>query len=72
MKIFVKVKTGARHENIKQIDDTHFVVTVSARPERGRANKAVVQALAEHLKIAPWRIGIVTGHTSKEKIIEIV
>ena len=72
MKIFVKVKTGAKKESVKQIDDTHFAVAVSARPEKGKANDAVCRAIAEHFKIPLWRVGIVTGYTSKEKIIEII
>jgi len=71
MKIFVKVKTGAKLESVKQIDDTHFVVAVSARPEKGKANEAVCKALAEYLKIPFWKIGIRSGLTSKEKIIEV-
>jgi len=71
MRIFVRVKTGAKIESVKQIDDTHFAVAVSARPEKGKANEAVCRALAEHLKISLWRVGIRSGLTSKEKIIEI-
>ncbi|HEY4521902.1 MAG TPA: DUF167 domain-containing protein [Candidatus Paceibacterota bacterium] len=71
MRFFIKVKTGAKVESVKQIDETHFVVAVSARPEKGRANEAVCKALAEYLKIPLWRVGIRSGLTSKEKIIEI-
>lgn len=71
MKIFVKVKTGVKIENVKQLEDTRFIVAVSARPEKGKANEAVLCALSEHLKIPFWRFGIVSGFTSKEKIIEI-
>ena len=71
MKISVRVKTGAKVESVKQIDDTHFVVAVSARPEKGKANEAVCKALAEHLKIPLWRVGIRSGLTFKEKVVEI-
>lgn len=71
MKIFIKVKTGAKVESVKQVDSTHFVVAVSARPEKGKANEAVLKALCEYLKIPFWRFCITSGHTSKEKIIEI-
>ena len=71
MKIFVKVKTGAKSESVKQIDDTHFVVAVSARPEKGKANEAVLRSLSEYFKIPYWKIGIRSGHISREKILEI-
>ena len=72
MKIFVKVKTGAKVESVKQIDDTHFVVAVSARPEKGKANEAVCRTLAKYLKIPHWKIGIRSGYSSREKIMDLV
>lgn len=71
MRVFVRVKTGTKKEFVKQLDDTHFIVSVSARPEKGKANEAILRALSLHLKIPFWRFGIVSGHTSKEKIVEI-
>lgn len=71
MRIQVRVKTGVKKEFVQKIDDSHFVVAVSARPEKGKANEAVLKALSEYLKIPFWRFGIISGHTSKEKIIEI-
>lgn len=71
MIIFVKVKTGAKLESVKQVDDVHFVVAVSARPEKGKANEAVCKAIAEYFKIPFWRVGIRSGLIFKEKIIEI-
>lgn len=71
MRVYVRVKTGTKKEFVKQLDDTHFVVAVSVRPEKGKANEAVLRALSEHLKIPFWRFGIISGHTSKEKVIEI-
>ena len=72
MKINVKVKTGAKKESVKQMGDNEFIVAVSARPEKGKANEAVCRALAEYLKIPHWKIGIRSGHASREKVIEIV
>lgn len=71
MKIQVRVKTGVKKEFVQKIGDNHFVVAVSARPIKGKANEAVLKALSEYLKIPFWRFGIVAGLTSKEKIIEI-
>ena len=72
MRFFVKVKPSAKTTKFKKIDDTHFTVAVSARPEKGKANEAICRALAEYLKIPHWKIGIRSGHTSREKIIEIL
>lgn len=71
MKLFVKIKPRAKQEKIKQLDEAHFEVSVTEAPEKGRANDAVIKALAEHLKISQSRIFIISGHTSKQKVIEI-
>ena len=72
MRISVKVKPRAKEESVEQIDDTHFVVAVKEPPIQGRANRAVIQALADFLGVALLRVRIVSGHTSREKIVEIV
>jgi len=72
MKIFVKVKPAARREEIKKLSATNFFVAVSASPEKNKANKAVVSALAKYLGCAPSRIKILAGSTSKNKVLEII
>ena len=71
MKIFVKAKLRAKEKRIKKIDDTHFEVAVKDPPVDGRANTAIIKALADYFDIAPSRIEIISGHTSKQKIIKI-
>ncbi len=72
MKIFVTVKPGAKHEEIKSIDGTHVTVSVHALPHEGKANEAVAKALAEHFRVAPSRVRIVQGYASRKKIVEIL
>lgn len=84
MRIFVKVKTGAKNEKIERIDPvklpkgnhgagaTHFIVSVKDQPISGKANIAVIEAIAEFLDIAPSRINIVRGLTSRNKVFEVL
>lgn len=71
MKIFIKVKTGAKKEKVEEIRGNCFLVVVKARPEKGKANLAVQKAIAGHFGVSVSRIKIVSGATSKEKILEI-
>ena len=71
MKISVKVKVGAKKEGVKEVGEGKFEVAVSAPPEKGRANAAVVKALAEYFKVSQTDIMLVSGQTSKYKIVEI-
>lgn len=46
-------------------------VAVAAAPERGRANDAVVELLADALGLARRDVSVVSGHTGREKIVEL-
>lgn len=46
-------------------------VYVTAVPEDGKANEAMIRLLAAHFDVAPSSVVIVRGHTSRHKIIEI-
>ena len=46
-------------------------MSVKAPPVDGRANEAVIKALAKYLNISPSEIDLVSGHTAKMKTFEI-
>jgi len=72
MKIFVKVKPRAKEERVIKLSDTNFKVWVKESPEKGRANRAVLKALADYFGTSPSNIKIISGSTSKLKVIEII
>lgn len=72
MKIFVAAKPMAKEERVEKLDETHFVVSVKEPPIQGRANQAIIKALACFLDVAPSRLRIVAGYTSRQKIIEVL
>ena len=72
MKISVKAKTGAKVEKVQKIDESHFIVAVKTAPIEGRANIAIAKALALHFGIAPTRVRLISGKTSKMKVFEIL
>lgn len=71
MKIFVRAKVNAKKERVEQIDATHYIVQVKAPPVEGKANEAIVKALAEYFDLAPSRIRMTSGKTSKQKTFVI-
>lgn len=72
MKIFVKAKPNSSEAFVKQIDETNFVVAVKEPPVQGRANAAIVKALADYFNTVSSRIRVVSGYTSRQKVIEIL
>ena len=72
MKIFVKVKTKAKIKKLIRVDETHYIISINAPPEKGRANKEIVKTLAKYFDTAVSKIKIVSGEKSKVKVIEII
>ena len=71
MKIFVKAKPSARETKVEKTDETHLIISVKEPPVQGRANAAIVAACAEYFNVPEYKVAIVSGRTSREKIIEI-
>lgn len=71
-KIFVSAKPGAKSAGVEKIDDTHFMVSVAEPPVQGKANRAIARALAEYFGVAPSRVSLSSGFSSKQKTFEIV
>ena len=72
MKINVKAKPSAREEKVEKVDENNFVVSVKEPPEKGKANEAIRNALAVYFKTASARVKIISGYSSRQKIIEIL
>ncbi|MCA9365040.1 MAG: DUF167 domain-containing protein [Candidatus Moranbacteria bacterium] len=69
-KIFITAKTNAKKSSVEQIDETHFIVDVTATPVDGKANVAIAKALASFLGVAPLCITLIKGRTSKKKTFQ--
>lgn len=72
MKIFVKAKPSAKEEKIEKIDEVNFIVAVKEPPKDGRANRAIVKAIAAHFNIASSCVNLVSGFSSRQKVFEIL
>jgi len=71
VKLFVQVKPNARMTEVKAIDSTHFVVRVKGLPIEGRANAAVIEALAEYLDKPKSLFRIIRGFNARQKVVEM-
>ncbi|MCD6575678.1 MAG: DUF167 domain-containing protein [Nanoarchaeota archaeon] len=58
-KISVEKKNGKLH------------VKLTAPPEKGKANKQLVEVLAEHFGVSKSKVKILKGETSHNKVVEI-
>ena len=67
-RLALRVTPGARGEGA-EIAGGRLLVKVRAKPEDGKANDAVIGLLARALGIAPSRIELLRGATSREKLV---
>lgn len=77
MRIHVHVVPGSKKQSVeKQGEDIYghevYKVKIAEKPIDGAANKGVIEALAEHFQKPMRNIHIVSGNTSREKIIDII
>jgi uncharacterized protein len=68
-RVFVTVKPRSSKERVERVDASHFIVAVHEPPDEGRANEAVIAALARHLGVPKSRVTIVSGHASRRKVM---
>jgi hypothetical protein len=65
----LRVVPGARRPGVVGRHGSAWKVRVSAPPEDGRANQAVLGLLAEALRLPRRAVSIVAGHGSRDKIV---
>src|SRR4051812_13801578 len=63
----VRAQPGARKAGILGEQAGSLKVAVTAPPEDGKANKALVEVLRDALKVKRSQVELVSGHTSREK-----
>lgn len=83
MRIIVRAKPKAREEKIELLSQTSlnfgadkvdlpiYNISIKEPPLAGRANKAIIEALAKYFDKSPSQIHLVSGQTAKQKVFEI-
>ncbi len=67
----LRVKPGARRTVIVGVHGGALKLSVAAQPEKGKANRAVVQLLAKTLGVPISAVTISAGDTSQDKVVEV-
>ena len=70
-RISVTLSPGAPRSEIVGRHGAGWRARVTARPERGRANEALVELFADALGLPKARVRVVAGHASRRKIVEV-
>jgi uncharacterized protein (TIGR00251 family) len=70
-RISVTVSPGASRSELVGRRGDGWRARVAAPPERGRANEALRELLAEALDVPRTSVRVVAGHAARRKVIEI-
>jgi uncharacterized protein YggU (UPF0235/DUF167 family) len=82
MLIIVKAKAGAKVAKVERVEQetlpldvkkalVTYKVSVKESPVNGKANDAIICALAEYFEVSKFRVSLISGPTSKQKVFEI-
>jgi uncharacterized protein (TIGR00251 family) len=63
----VRAHAGARRNQIAGVRDGQLMVSVTAAPEKGKANQAIIELLTRALSLKRSQIELVAGATSPQK-----
>ncbi len=67
----IRIQPRASKNEIIVMDGGGFKIRLTAPPVDGAANEALIRFLADTLSVTRSQIEIVSGHTSKNKIVRI-
>lgn len=67
----MRVSPGARRSEVVGRLGDAWKLRVRSAPERGRANDEVTELLAHALRLPARDVRIVSGHASREKLVEL-
>jgi hypothetical protein len=63
----VRAQPGAKRNEIRGEQDGMLKVCVTQSPEKGKANKAVIELMAKSLGLRKSQIELISGETSHQK-----
>jgi uncharacterized protein YggU (UPF0235/DUF167 family) len=71
LRVAVRVRPGAARTAVRGRRGDALVVCVTARPAGGAATQAALRAVADALGVPRRDVTLVTGATSRDKVIEV-
>jgi len=71
MKVSITVKPNSKKRQVEPIGPNQLLVRVIASPRENKANREVIETLAEYFDVPRSRVSILSGLRSKKKVVEV-
>jgi uncharacterized protein (TIGR00251 family) len=69
--ISVTVKPNAKSTAVRKLTETEYRVTLHAPAQDGKANRALIELLADYFRVPKSAITIVRGEFARNKLVKI-
>ena len=70
MRFYIRVKTGCSEQTIEDFGDKRYLVCLKQVPSHNKANIELINFMAKHLGIPALKLKMVSGATSRDKVLE--
>lgn len=67
----LRIVPGSREPGVVGRLGEAWKLRVTPAPERGKANEAAIRLLAETLRVGAGDIRLISGHGSRDKVVEV-
>jgi uncharacterized protein (TIGR00251 family) len=72
MLVRVHVTPNAREARVTKVGEANYEVKVDEKALNGRANRRLIEILAEHFGVPKSKVSVVRGAKSRDKVLEVV
>jgi uncharacterized protein YggU (UPF0235/DUF167 family) len=71
IRVTPKASANRVKEEVDAQGETLYRIYVTTVAEDGKANASMLKLLAKYLGVAPSKLEILRGHTSRDKLVEV-
>ena len=60
------------HKDFVEVNNDEISIGITAKPEKGEANKEIIKKLAKYFDVNKSKVKIIAGEKSRKKLVEII
>lgn len=60
------------HKDFVQVNGDEITVGIKSEPQKGKANKELLEKISAYFKVSKSNVRIVSGEKSRKKLVEVV